>query len=508
MSDEKYGVRGSVLSKRTNFRVGGGMGKMNAMKKIVLFLTVVAVAVVFAACQGAVGPKGDKGDPGESGESGESGQPGQPGPQGESPLVAKTGPATVLLINDIEKADTTVVVGEPETFDIASEFSGGTDVTFKAAKSTTRDTAEDANPNDVDSSHYEIKLTGSMLTVTLTSASKSLYEEPGLATPGEPESDENQVEPNDVHEIVLTATDSSGSVTRSLYVLRNRAPRTFGDIGATFARIDNVRLGIQDAPRDATYPHKDWVAAAPADNSNVWPVITGMNEYIKCSALNVCTITPGTMADNGGVHFMDDGELTYTATTDKDNVQAASSADGKSIILTSVTPTIAASKANTFAAEGVTVTVTATDKGGLPATNHLKVIVDDRLVVSTTLKTSFVIPADFVDDNAATFDIPLMPYVSDPEGAIVAFYLAKESRDNTSNYSIATITGTTGPLLVTPGDFSGSRTFTIRGYEQVSNHGTDTALAGGDPETAATPPPGGVGQWVEFTLTVDNKKGL
>ena len=100
----------------------------------------------------------------------------------------------------------------------------------------------------------------------------------------------------------------------------------------------------------------------------------------------------------------------------------ASSADGKSIILTGVTPTIAASKANTFAAEGVTVTVTATDKGNLFATNYLKVIVDDMPVTSTALKTSFVIAAD---SQATMVEIPLASYVSDPEGGTVAFFPGK-----------------------------------------------------------------------------------
>ena len=286
MSDEKYGVRGSVLSKRTNFRVGGVMGKMNAMKKIVLFLTVVAMAVVFAACQGPIGPKGDTGDPGESGESGESGQPGQPGPQGESPLVAKTGPATVLLINDIKKADTTVVVGEPKTFDIASEFSGGTDVAFKAAKSTTGD-PDEASDADDDPSQYEIKLTGSMLTVTLTSDTPAnTYEEPAYRMT----TASNVFLQNDAHEIVLTATDSSGSVTRSLYVVRNQAPKSVVGVDAVVLIDRTVRLGNQDAPRDAFHPHKDWLDDDPSV-VNAWPD-AAENPFIKCSKLNVCTITP------------------------------------------------------------------------------------------------------------------------------------------------------------------------------------------------------------------------
>ena len=120
------------------------------------------------------------------------------------------------------------------------------------------------------------------------------------------------------------------------------------------------------------------------------------------------------------VHFVDDGELTYTATTDKPNVQAASTPDGKSIILTGVTTTVTAAGANTFLTEGVTVTVTATDKGGLSSTNYLKVIVDDRPSGVSTLPTSFEIPAEFPTELKATtgITIPLGSFVKDSEGTV------------------------------------------------------------------------------------------
>ena len=73
MSDEKYGARGSVLSNRTNFRVGGVMEKVSAMKKVALFLMIVGLTVAMVACQGAVGPKGDDGDDGADGADGAAG---------------------------------------------------------------------------------------------------------------------------------------------------------------------------------------------------------------------------------------------------------------------------------------------------------------------------------------------------------------------------------------------------------------------------------------------------
>ena len=65
------------------------MEKVSAMKKIALFLMVVALAVVFTACQGAVGKAGDDGTAGDSGTQGTPGAPGAPGPLGFSRLVVK-----------------------------------------------------------------------------------------------------------------------------------------------------------------------------------------------------------------------------------------------------------------------------------------------------------------------------------------------------------------------------------------------------------------------------------
>ena len=69
-----------------------------------------------------------------------------------------------------------------------------------------------------------------------------------------------------------------------------------------------------------TYPHVDWAVTAPQAGNNGWPSANAaMNTYIKCSAFNVCTITPE--ASN----FEDDDAdgLTYTAMADKDNVRGS-----------------------------------------------------------------------------------------------------------------------------------------------------------------------------------------
>ena len=478
VSDEKSRARGSVLSNRTNFRVGGVMEKVNAMKKIALFMMIVGLAVAMVACQGAVGPAGNDGT---TGPQGPLGPPGQLGPEGPTPLVAKTGLGPVLLVNDIKKADGTVAVGGPKTFDIASEFSGGVGVTYKAVKST--------GDADETTSQYEISLTGSVLTVTLTSAAMGKsHVEPVLGTQVPPE-----LALGGAFDIVLSATSDGVTVTRSLYVVRNQAPRTVVPGVADIVRIENVRLGSQDAPRDTTFPHKDWLEDDPAADTNTWPAEQASeNDYIQCSMLNVCTITVMMGADGAAnVSFQDEGALTYTATADKANVTVASAPDGKSIILTGVTTTVTAAGANTFATEGVTVTVTATDGGRLSSTNYLKVIVDDRPSIVTDLPTSFDIPAD-AEGTPPEIIIPLAPYVKDSESTPVNFFLADASRA-TSNFATAAIDATT--MTVMAGAFKGSRTFTIRVYEPRVEHPVET-------------PGGGVGQWYDFTLTVNNKSGL
>ena len=100
------------------------MEKVSAMKKVALFLMIVGLAVVFAACQGAVGPAGDDGKDGDAGQKGDTGPQ---GPPGVSSLVAVSS-LTPYIINDVEApagsgaADT---IGTPPTIDGSMLFTGG-----------------------------------------------------------------------------------------------------------------------------------------------------------------------------------------------------------------------------------------------------------------------------------------------------------------------------------------------------------------------------------------------
>ena len=117
------------------------MEKVNAMKKVALFMMIVGLAVVFTACQGAVGPAGDDGTdgtPGDPGAQGPEGAQGPQGPPGFSHLITKES-AKPLWINDGVPARGTVPIGTmltghdgvdvplPTTINPRDFFLGGTD---------------------------------------------------------------------------------------------------------------------------------------------------------------------------------------------------------------------------------------------------------------------------------------------------------------------------------------------------------------------------------------------
>ena len=114
------------------------MEKVNAMKKIALFLMVVALAVVFTACQGAVGKAGDEGT---AGDSGTQGTPGSPGPQGFSQLVAMERVKPLWVNNGPDARGKSpigpsligpdgVAIPLPASIDPAVFFFGGADVKY------------------------------------------------------------------------------------------------------------------------------------------------------------------------------------------------------------------------------------------------------------------------------------------------------------------------------------------------------------------------------------------
>ena len=95
------------------------MEKVNAVKKIALFMVIVGLAVAMVACQGPVGTPGDKGDKGDTGDTGDTGGT---GPQGTSQIVKTEKPSELILLN--QRADTTLGAGVA-TADVTGYFRGG-----------------------------------------------------------------------------------------------------------------------------------------------------------------------------------------------------------------------------------------------------------------------------------------------------------------------------------------------------------------------------------------------
>ena len=98
------------------------MTMVSVMKKIALFVMVVALAVAVVACQGAVGPQGDqgpKGDTGAQGPAGETGPQGEQGPPGTSdnasPVPATDIATVYLALNGIAYPDKGPMGKEPAT---------------------------------------------------------------------------------------------------------------------------------------------------------------------------------------------------------------------------------------------------------------------------------------------------------------------------------------------------------------------------------------------------------
>ena len=120
----------AVLSRRDNNPTGGkGMKIARAAKRLAMLITVVALAVVTMACQGAVGPKGDDGPigpQGPPGDDGAAGTPGQQGPSGDTPFIPlpTAGPikATTISSNPSKDGDYATA---PASVDVSQYFSGG-----------------------------------------------------------------------------------------------------------------------------------------------------------------------------------------------------------------------------------------------------------------------------------------------------------------------------------------------------------------------------------------------
>ena len=302
------------------------MEKVNAMKKIALFMMIVGLAVAMVACQGAVGKPGDKGDKGDKGDSGDSGTSGS---DGISAFAVNANAVEPILVNDGELGTGAAIIGTlPGPFSASKYFLGGYPmIKYKLA--------EAASGAIADTSVFEVDVAADG-TVTIKARKENatplengngILEHYGTGTAFE-----------------ISATDNSGDtmITVGLSVKRNRAPR----LTAT-TLFASLTVGTQD------------VFVDPDTTSDV---CTKRNT--ECVTVNPENATsPGTLITT---HFADEDvtELVFAATSPKADVASAVMDSGKLVV------TGLKGKANddgTLASETVTIEVTATDKGDLPS---------------------------------------------------------------------------------------------------------------------------------------------
>ena len=414
MSDEKYGARGSVLSKRTNFRVGGVMEKVNAMKKIALFLMIVGLAVAMVACQGPVGKPGSDGQDGSDGSEGSEGSEGPEGPEGPQ---GPPGIGVLEALGGSGHANTTVAVfinnnddGEtgdlPRTIDLSKYFRGGKgSLMYKITE----------KPHD--ESHFKVELEEGSDTVTVSLRNADAdnpmpvvendYALPELAP------DANSFADNIVTTYFTVEAKDEDEFTdvTTLAVLANRKPVVANAnwLLRSAAAITNTieqRVGTQNA------------ADASRDGGDDDERDATAQDLFSCETFNVCVLAPTVGAWDAAAElntdFGDDlydakRELTYSVVEGRAAVTEVNVSGGDSITITGLKSTWVADVDPDGGADDdpghdpVSVRIRATDVGGLFVTRDLMITVDGEPTVKEGLPTSKTVEVDD-DGDAATDD--------------------------------------------------------------------------------------------------------
>ena len=247
------------------------MEKVNAMKKVVLFLMVVALAVVFTACQEAVGNDGDDGAAGDPGTQGPQGDPGDPGPQGPSGFSGLIAMQEVkpLWVNDGPDARGKSTIGTsligpdgvaiplPASIDPADFFFGGTDMVSYSLVPWNFDEEWAGGDGDGTGTPNAIIDPMSVFTVSMEAGMLTIATRAIGARLADDEYDDYV--PADEHhygrgtQFRLVARDGVTNIVAhsdTISIVRNRQPNT-DDAGGT------VTVGEQDGfPADATPAQK------------------------------------------------------------------------------------------------------------------------------------------------------------------------------------------------------------------------------------------------------------
>jgi hypothetical protein len=414
---------------------------------------IVGLAVAMVACQGAVGPKGDPGDPGDTGDTGAQGPQ---GPPGAAALTLRQGVNLIVSINDGEDQGGTATVGDDAvTRDMSSFFAGGTaGVKYSASAPETFD-ADGPDETAMDEADNQVEVSDDEMTVTITLKEGATQYDPALGYP-----------------VVITATDDSQGImhTQTLKVVRNMAPAS----GTGTAVIPNLLIGALGAE-------------TPEDSA--WPG----GEIYTCAMLNSCEFTPivtsSTDADATDSHFHDFGDLTYeVVSSDMAKVEVMG---GKTITIigkasTAVTPE-GGQLSNTFADQGVTITVTAVDGGTRKSeSKSFMVIVNAPPARNDTPVPSYTITESGAN-GGKTLDVALL--VTDSDTATGDIRYTIRDNDGTHPHVTATIAGSVLTLTATTNGTNGDRTVTVRVSEAAATASSED---------------GSVDQYLDIPITVTN----
>ena len=354
------------------------------MKFAAFISIIVSVAVLFAACAGAVGPAGPQGPAGKDGADGADGVQGPQGPQGnpgDSSLVAKnrTEAALYVVNNGPDDNDGMATIGPvPGNVDPGMYFVGGAPpLEFSVTRDMT--TADPPVLPDSVSDTFTLEVEDGMLVFGVKAATT-------MPTAG------SSTDPNDYthgSQFTVTATDANGaSATKMVHIKSNRAP-TRPETVPTFA----VTVGTQDA-EDETRMDAAGTAAAP-----------------KCATFNVCVLKPLVADDRTDTtaHFLDED-------SSKLIFSIASVSDGKASAMVT-NDGIQITGTSGSESGSVTVTIRATDAGGLYVDTALTVTVDSEPEIETAIASSFTLS---VSSSAATIVTGLNSFFKDAEADLDA----------------------------------------------------------------------------------------
>ena len=341
------------------------MMMVSVMKKVTLFMMVLALAVSLAACQGAVGPEGPKGEPGKDGPKGEPGKDGPKGEPGEpafQPLSLKAmGPSVVITDGENDEP------GNAKTIDLSAYVHGSAERTYGTPTS-------DPDDNEV----FDVELDGSMLTIT----------------PKEDQPDDVAVSHAVVtFTVAISDGGESASVDLDIPARRNRAPA--GPDPEPTALVGN--LAPDEDPEE--------VRACSAHDA------AGANKcYVDVS-----------FTDADAVPVDNDEKLSFKATsadTSKVVVVEVGNVPDSAVMARLIVMGVASTwdaDADPKVHDPVSVTVVATDAGGAQAEAEVDISVDGAPVGKKALPDG---SGSIGNPNYPIIDVK--PFFEDPEGELDA----------------------------------------------------------------------------------------